>query len=150
MLQIIGGIMFLAFASAAARAADIRYTPYYTNATIVANSLQIIQAIKSGDSKKIAGIEPLVGSQVAFFGSAGYTGGGTNINIFQFVSQHSNRVDSKLHIILNVKLRPWRDVRPPGAASFIEVLGSLEKVDLENRVICIQAKPSDYRISFTL
>jgi hypothetical protein len=116
------GIMFVVFAMQKASAADIWFTPHFTNTTVVANSRQIIEAIQSGDAKSKARAKALVGSQVAYFGAAGYSGSGTNINIYQFISKGSNRVDDHLHIRLCVELQPSRNVKTPGAVSFVEVL----------------------------
>jgi hypothetical protein len=148
-IQMLFTVIFLAFATQVT-VADITYTPYYTNATVVANSRQIIEAIASGDTNRIAGAKALIGSQVAYYGVADFVGGGTNINIYQFISKDSNHVDDHLHMRLYVELKPWHDFRTHGAFSFVEVLGTLESVDFEKRIIYIQAKPENYREFFTL
>jgi hypothetical protein len=149
IIQILFVVVFLSFAMQAAKA-DTWFTRYYTNATVVANSRQIIEAIQSGDAKSIAGVKALVGSQVAYFGTAGYSGGGTNINIYDLISKDSNHVDDHLHMRLYVELQPRRDVRMPVAVSFVEVLGTLENVDFDKRIIYIQAKPDNYRNNWGL
>jgi hypothetical protein len=50
----------------------------------------------------------------------------------------------------NVELQPWGFVRTPGASSSVEVSGTLKRVDFDQRVIYILAKPADYLILSTL
>ncbi|MGA2871837.1 MAG: hypothetical protein ABSF34_22090 [Verrucomicrobiota bacterium] len=149
ILQIISGILIIAMTATPAHA-EFWYKPYYTNALVVANSLLVIDAIKSGNEQSASRINSLVGSQVAFAGWAGYAGEGTNFIIDQSGSGYSNAVTAKLHITLIVELKPWRYVRTLGASSFVEVLGTLKRVDVKNRVIYIRAKPSYYRKEITL
>jgi hypothetical protein len=78
----------------------------------------------------------LIGSQVVFVGSAASPGGNANLMVWT-------------NVVLEVEIRPERDVRPHSAFWHAEVLGTLKSVDFEKRVIHIQAKPEDWRVRET-
>jgi hypothetical protein len=104
-------------------------------AKAIANGRMVWLAVISSDNPSKTNIQKLVGLQVAFSGGAAY--GGTKL----FVNSN---------IVIEVEMRPSQDVwRNVGqAVSFgVDVLGILESVDFEKRVIHIQAKPEDWRIT---
>jgi hypothetical protein len=144
-IQMLVEIIFLFLAMQTVCVAEITFRPHYTNATVVANSRKIIEAIESSDDKSKASAKALVGSQVAYFGTAGYYDGGTNINIYQFISKDSNEVDDHLHIRLYVEFQSPPDIGRPVAVLFVEVSGTVKSVDFDKRIIYIQAKPEDYK-----
>jgi len=132
-LQAIIAAVFFAFA---AQAADFWRPRSFTNETAIVNGRTVWLAALSGDVQSETNIQKLVGSQVGF---AGYA--------LQF-GRASLMVNS--NIVVEVEIRPPQDVyRNVSHARqiFIEVVGALQRVDFEKRVIYIQAKPEDWRFA---
>jgi hypothetical protein len=124
------------FFASAAQAADFWQPRGSTNETAIANGRTVWLAVLSSDAQSKTNIQKLVGSQVGFAGYA-LQFGSANLWI------NSN-------VVVEVEIRPAQDVyRNVSHARqiFGEVLGILKGVDFEKRVIRIQAKPEDWRIT---
>jgi hypothetical protein len=133
--QLIITAMFFAIA---AQAADFWLPRGFTNETPIVNGRTVWLAVLSGDAQSQTNIQKLVGSQVGFAGYA-YALQFGNANLW---------VNS--NIVVEVEIRPPQDVnRNVYHARQIsaEVLGILKSVDFEKRVIHIQAKPEDWKIT---
>ena len=119
-----------------ARAADSWSPAFFTNKTAIANGSIVLAAVRSGDTQSKASVQALIGSQVVFVGGAAPPGGNANLMVAS-------------NVVLEVEIRPARDVRPHSVAWSAEVLGTLKSVDFEKRVIHIRAKPEDWRVRDT-
>jgi hypothetical protein len=119
-----------------AHAADSWSPIFFTNKTAIANGSTILAAVRSGDTQSKASVQVLIGSQVVFVGGAAPPGGNANLMVAS-------------NVVLEVDIRPSRDVRPHSVAWSAEVLGTLKSVDFEKRVIHIRAKPEDWRVRDT-
>ena len=119
-----------------AHAADTWSPVFFTNKTAIANGSTVLAAVRSGDTQSKASIQALIGSQVIFVGGAAPPGGNANLMVAS-------------NVVLEVEIRPARDVRPHAVVWSAEVLGTLKSVDFEKRVIHIRAKPEDWRVRET-
>jgi hypothetical protein len=110
-------------------------THAFTNETVVANSRTVLLAVYSGGSHNRANVQALIGSQVAYCGYAALPAqaGG-----------HPASLMLSSNVVLNVDIQPPKDVRPLAATWCAEVMGTLERVDFQKRIIYIQAKPEDW------
>jgi len=109
---------------------------FFTNTTAIANGSTVLAAVRSGDTQSKASVQALIGSQVVFVGGAAPPGGTANLIVAS-------------NVVLEVEIRPVQDVRPHSATWSAEVLGTLNSVDFEKRVIHIRAKPEDWRVRDT-
>ena len=119
-----------------AHAADSLSPYYFTNQTAISNGSTVLSAVRSRDTQSKASIQALIGSQVVFVGGAAPPGGNANLIVAS-------------NVVLEVEIRPLRDVRPRAVAWSAEVLGTLKSVDFEKRVIHIRARPEDWRVRDT-
>jgi hypothetical protein len=119
-----------------AHATDSGSPVFFTNKTAIVNGSTVLAAVRSGATQSKASIQVLIGSQVVFVGGAAPPGGNANLMVAS-------------NVVLEVEIRPVRDVRPHSVAWSAEVLGTLKSVDFERRVIHIRAKPEDWRVRDT-
>jgi hypothetical protein len=119
-------------AGCTAFAADTPKPFFFTNQIAIANGQIVLSAIHSGVSQSQTNIQALIGSPVVFIGSAAPPGGNANLMVSS-------------NVVLEVEIRPARDVRPHSVFWDAEVFGTLKSVDFEKRVIHIQARPEDWR-----
>lgn len=119
-----------------AHAADSWSPVFFTNKTAIANGSTILAAVRSGDTQSKVSVQALIGSQIVFVGGAAPPGGNANLMVAS-------------NVVLEIEIRPARDVRPHSVAWSAEVLGTLQSVDFEKRVIHIRAKPEDWRVRDT-
>ena len=123
------------FFAITAHAADYLKPLFFTNETAIGNGSAVLSAVLSGDTQGKASIRSLLGSQVVFVGSAA-SGGNANLMVAS-------------NVVLDVEIRPSRDVRPQAVTWSAEVLGTLKSADFKKRVIHIRAKPEDWRVRET-
>ena len=129
-------VALLVIAAQAVFAGDDWKPLHFTNQTAIANGHTVLSAVRSGDAQGRTNIQALLGSQVVFVGSIAPPGGSANLMVWS-------------NIVLEVEIRPARDVRPHAVVWSAEVLGILKSVDFEKRVIHIRAKPEDWRVRET-
>jgi len=119
--------------TAIAASADESLPPiFFTNQTAIANARVVLSAVRAGDSQSKTNVQALIGSQVVFAGGAAPPGGNANLMVSS-------------NVVLEVQIRPARDVRPHSVFWVAEVSGTLKGVDFKKRVIHIIAKPEDWR-----
>ena len=135
-LSILQPIIAAVYFTITAHGADYWTPLFFTNQTAVANGSTVLSAVRSGDTQSKASVQALIGSQVVFVGGAAPPGGNANLMVAS-------------NIVLEVEIRPARDVRPHAVVWSAEVIGTLKSVDFEKRVIHIRAKPEDWRVRET-
>jgi hypothetical protein len=114
-----------------------RWTPVFlTNEPALSNGRAVLAAVLCGDAKSRSKVQALIGSQVVFVGGAAPPGGNANLLVWS-------------NVVLEVEIRPLRDVRPRSVVWSVEVLGTLKSVDLAKRTIHIRAKPEDWIVRDT-
>jgi hypothetical protein len=111
--------------------ADDTPKPYFfTNQVAVSNGQAVVSAVCSGGSQ--TNILALIGSPVVFIGGEAPPGGDANLTVWS-------------NVVVEVEIRPARDVQPHSVYWEAEVLGTLKSVDFQKRVIHIWAKPDDWK-----
>jgi len=119
-----------------AAAQDFLSPIYFTNHSAISNGRSVLTAMISEDAQRKTNVQALIGSQVVFVGGTAPPGGSANLMVWT-------------NVLLEVQIRPARDVRPHSVVWTSEVLGTLESVDFQKRVIHIQAKPEDWIVRET-
>jgi hypothetical protein len=123
-------VTLLLAASDVAFADDAPKPYFFTNQIAVSNGQAVVSAVCSGSSQ--TNTQALTGSPVVFIGGAAPPGGNANLTVWS-------------NVVVEVEIRPARDVRPHSVYWEAEVLGTLKSVDFQKRVIHIWAKPDDWR-----
>ena len=101
----------------------------------------------SGDSHRV---QALIGSKFQFRGEAPYRGGGTNIMVLTLSAGIWRQIDAGDQYCAQCwSCSRGLDVTPTGAVMEMAVSGILKRVDFDQRVIYILAKPDDYRSGMT-
>ena len=103
----------------------------------VTNGNTVLAAVRSADAQSKMSVRALIGSQVVFYGYPpdGRVYEGTIADLM--ISSN---------VVLEVEIRPFRDVSPHAIAWDAKVLGTLKSIDFEKRVIRIRARPEDWRV----
>jgi len=113
------------------RAADLRVPAYFTNELVAfTNGSAVVAAMRAVDEQSKAHVQSLIGARVLFQGISYVLPNGTNADL-----------NLGSGILLNVELNPERDVRPGGRMWRAEVVGTLEGVDFQKRIIRIKTRP---------
>jgi hypothetical protein len=136
-LLILQSVIAAVFFAITAHAVDYWRPIYFTDKTVIANGSNVLSAVYSSDKQSRARVQALIGSQVAFYGGTAPPGANANLIV-------------GTNIVLDVEIRPFRDVRPHSVCWGADVMGTLKSVDFEKRVIHIRAKPEDWRVRETL
>ena len=124
---------FYLFAAGLTAMADDSPKPFFfTNQVAFTNGQSVLSAVRSGDAQSKTNVLALIGSPIVFIGSAAPPGGNANLMVWS-------------NVVVEVEIRPARDVRPHSVFWTAEVSGTLKSIDFEKRVIRIRAKPEDWR-----
>ena len=133
-LSIFLHIIAVMFFTTAAQAVDYWRPIFFTNQIAIANGSNILSAIYSGNARTKERVRALIGSQVVFYGGTAPRGANANLIV-------------GTNIIVEIEIRPFRDVRPPHSVAWgADVTGTLKSVDFVKRVIHIRAKPEDWKV----
>ena len=98
----------------------------------ITNGRTVLSAVLSGDAQSKTNVQALIGSKVVFVGGAAPPEDNANLVVWS-------------NVVVEVELRPSRNVIPRSVYWEAEVLGTLQSVDFKRKIIRIRAKPDDWR-----
>lgn len=117
---------------------------YFWRGPAATNGQAVLHGIRSGDAQSQARVRALIGSSVVFIADCDAPTKGRRGGVFSDLQTRDG-------IEIEVDIIPFQDVRPkePCGMWVAEVMGTLESVDFEKRVIRIATPPKDFKIVAT-
>jgi len=94
----------------------------------ILNGIEVLSAIKGKKSSA-----KMIGKYAAFYGGTAPPGKNANLILSDGT-------------ILDIKVLPYRDVRPQAVVWSVCVLGRLDRIDFEKRIIYMTVKPANWRV----
>ena len=113
---------------------------YFWRGPGLANGQTVLDGIHSNDAESRARVRALIGSSVVFIGEGADLRKGIRADL-----------ETGRGIQVLVDTVPFEAVHPGPCGEYgIEVMGKLESVDFDTRIIRIEAKPKDWKVTWQL